>query len=176
MDTVLKEGTIFMDLSVLFQVFDNILKCPECGGEMSSHIDTKKKNGYCHDIVLQCKSMECEWKHCFHTLKKQGRSHEVNVRAVLAFREIGRGHSTMTTFSKVMNMPAPSARRIVTKIQDERLLPTVKQLANDSKVDSAFKVKENANEEGECGISIDGTWQKRGHASHNGVVTVISLD
>ena len=43
-------------------------------------------------------------------------------------------------------------------------------------VDSAFKVKENANEEEECGISIDGTWQKRGHASHNGVVTVISLD
>ena len=108
--------------------------------------------------------MECEWKHCFNTSKKQGRSHEVNVRAVLAFREIGRGHSAMTTFSKVMNMPAPPARRIVTKIQNERLLPTVKQLANDSMVDSAFKVKENANEE-ERGISIDGTWQKRGHVN-----------
>lgn len=43
MNTVLKEGTIFMDLPVLFQAFDNILKFPECGGEMSSHIDTKKK-------------------------------------------------------------------------------------------------------------------------------------
>ena len=86
--------------------------------------------------------MECEWKHCFNTSKKQGRSHEVNVRAVLAFREIGRAHSVMTTFSKVMNMPAPPACRIVTKIQNERLLPTVKQLANDSMVDSAFKVKE----------------------------------
>lgn len=31
-----------MDLSVLFQVFDNILKCPECG-KMSSDIDTKQK-------------------------------------------------------------------------------------------------------------------------------------
>ena len=175
MDTELKEGTIFMDLSVLSQVFDNILKCPDCGGEMSSHIDTKKKNGYCHYIVLQCKSIECEWKHCFDTSKKQGRSHEVNVRAVLAFREIGHGHNAMTTFSKVMNMPAPPAHRIVTRIQNEKLLPTVEQLANDSMVDSAFKVKENANEE-ECGISIDGTWQKRGHASHNGVVTVISLD
>ena len=39
-----------------------------------------------------------------------------------------------------------------------------------------FKVKENANEEGECGISIDSTWQKRSHASPNGVVSVISLD
>ena len=74
-----------------------------------------------------------------------------------------------------MNMPAPPARCIVTKIQNEKLLPTVMQLPNDSMVDSAFKVKENANE-GECGISIDGTWQKGGHASHNGVVTVISSD
>ena len=66
----------------------------------------------------------------------------------------------MTTLSKVMNIPAPPARWIVTKIQNEKLLPTVKQLANDSMLDSAFKVKENENEEGECGISIDGTWQK----------------
>ena len=76
--------------------------------------------------------MECEWKHSFHTSKKQARSHEVNVRGALAYREIARGHSAMTTFSKVMNMPALAARRIVTKIQNERLLPIVKRLANDS--------------------------------------------
>ena len=28
----------------------------------------------------------------------------------------------------------------------------------------------------DCTVSVDGTWQKRGHASHNGVVTVISTD
>ena len=38
-------------------------------------------------------------------------------------------------------------------------------------------VKEACNNEaGECGISLDGTWQTRGHVSHNGVVTPISLD
>ena len=42
------------------------------------------------------------------------------------------GHSAMTTFSEVINMPALAARRIVIKIQNERLLPTVKRLANDS--------------------------------------------
>ena len=44
------------------------------------------------------------------------------------------GYNAMTTFSKVMNMPAPSARRIVTinLIQNEGLLPTVKQLANNN--------------------------------------------
>jgi hypothetical protein len=34
----------------------------------------------------------------------------------------------------------------------------------------------SVNNSRECEISIDGTWQKRGHASHNGVVTAISLD
>ena len=82
----------------------------------------------------------------------------------------------MTMFCKVMNMPGPPARRrIFTKIQNKKLLPTVKQLANDSMVTSAINVRE-LSDAGECGISLDGTWQKRGHASHNGVVTAISLD
>ncbi len=37
---------------------------------------------------------------------------------------------------------------------------------------NAVHVKEVIdNDAGECGISIDGTWQKRGYSSHNGVVT-----
>ncbi len=35
-DTI-REGTVFMDLSILFVVFDEILKCPDCGDEMKSH-------------------------------------------------------------------------------------------------------------------------------------------
>ena len=173
--TNLKEGTIFMDLSVLFGVFEDVMKCPECTSEISSHVDMNKKNGYSHYIV--CKSTECDWKYCFNTSKKQGHSHEINVRAVLAFREIGRGHNAMTTFSKIMNMPAPPKRSNFTKIQNKKILPVVKQLATDSMVGNAMDVREqNANDAGECGVSINGTWQKRGHASHNGVVTVISLD
>jgi hypothetical protein len=49
----------------------------------------------------------------------------VNVRAVLAFREIGKGHNAMTTFNKVMNMPAPPTKRNFTKIQNEKVLPAV---------------------------------------------------
>ncbi len=134
----------------------------------------KKKHGYSHYIVLQCEA--CEWKYCFYTSKKQGQSHELNVRAVLAFREIGKGHNAMTTFSKVLNMPAPPRRDNCTKIQKEKLLPIVKQCANDSMLTNAMKVREICESDtGECGVSIDGTWQKRGYSSHNGVVTAISL-
>ena len=84
-----KEGTVFMDLSLLFGVFDEILKCPGCESSVQSHVVLRKRKGYAHYIVLQCKNKECEWKYSFNTSKKQGCSHEVNARAVLAFREIG---------------------------------------------------------------------------------------
>ena len=87
-DTI-REGNIFMDLSILFAVFDDFLKCPECGQNVTSHVDMKQKHGYSHYIILQCTT--CEWKYCFNTSKKQGQSYEINVRAVLAFREIGKG-------------------------------------------------------------------------------------
>lgn len=96
----------------------------------------------------------------------------------MAFREIGRGHSAMVTFTKVMNMPHHhQLGRNFMKIQNNKLLPVVKQLANDSMVTNATNVKEVCgNDMGECGISLDGSWQRQGHTSHNGVVTAISLD
>ena len=173
-DTI-REGTVFMGLSILFGVFNKILKCPDCGDEMKSHVDMRKKHGYAHYISLHC--VAYDWKYCFNTSKKQGQSYEINVRAVLAFREIGKGHSAMTTFSKVLNMPTPPRRANFTKIQNKKLLPVVKQCASDSMVNNAMHVKEIIeNDAGECGISIDGTWQKRGYSSHNGVVMAISLD
>ena len=68
--------------------------------------------------MLQCESIECDWKYSFNILKKQGRFYEVNLRTVLAFRETGKGHNAMTTFNKVMNMPHPQTRRVFTKIQN----------------------------------------------------------
>ena len=164
-----------MDLSILFNVF-NVLKCPHCSCDIDSHVHMKKKCGYSNYIVLQCENIECGWRYSFNSSKKQGRSYEMNVRSVLAFREIDKGHNAMTTFNKVMNMPAPLTRRNFTKIQNKKFLPVVKKLANDSMVNNAFKIRESRNDDRECGVSIDGTWQKRGYSSHNGVVTVISLD
>ena len=125
-DSTVKEGTIFMDLSILFSEF-NVLKCPDCGCDIDSHVDMKKKCGYSNYIVLQCKNMESGWKYSFNSSKKQGRSYEMNVRAVLAFREIGKGHNAMTTFNKVMIMPAPLTRRNFTKSRMKRFCQLLKK-------------------------------------------------
>ena len=126
-----------MDLSILFSVFDDILKCPECGNDMNLHADMKKKHCYSQYIVLQCK--ECDWKYYFNSSKKQRRkSFEINVRGLS--RNWYRGHNAKTNFSKIMNMPAPSRRNHFTKIQNKKLLPVVKQCANDSTLNNALDV------------------------------------
>lgn len=56
----IKEGTVFMDSGVLFNVFDEIVRCPECGNNTTNHVDMKKKNGFSHYVVLECNSVECE--------------------------------------------------------------------------------------------------------------------
>ena len=116
-------------------------------------------------------------EYCFSTSKKQRQSYEVNVQAVLAFREVGKGHCVMTTSSKVLNMPVAPRCSNFTKIPNKRLLPVVKQCANDGMVNHVMHVKGIIeNDAGECGISLGGTWQKRGYSSDNDVVTAISLD
>ena len=53
---ILKEGTIFMDLYILFNVF-NVLKCPNSSCDIDSHVDMKNKCGYSNYIVLQCENV-----------------------------------------------------------------------------------------------------------------------
>ena len=49
----------------------------------------------------------------------KSRRYDVNVRSVMAFREIGRGLSHVETFSRVMNMPQPYSPSSYDKIVKE---------------------------------------------------------
>ena len=44
-----------------------------------------------------------------------------------------------------------------------------KSVATESMVKAAEEAKD-------CTVYVDGTWQRRGHASHHGVVSTISID
>ena len=47
---------------------------------------------------------------------------------------------------------------------------------------AATEVRQHVNNTGsgiaimKCGVLVDGSWQRRGHSSHNGVVTAISVE
>ena len=84
-----------------------VSSCPECKKKVTLFDKLSSRMGFAHKLELCCEN--CDWKYetftsdtCtppIHTdrdvsgKRKQGRkSFEVNVRTVLSFREIGRGH------------------------------------------------------------------------------------
>ncbi|KAF8789486.1 hypothetical protein HNY73_007419 [Argiope bruennichi] len=105
---------------------------------------------------------------------KHGQFYEVNRRVVYAMRQIGCGHREASQFMTVMNMPPPPNPVPYNKHM-KALLCVVKPLAEETMRLAAYRVRLQ-NETSKCGVSVDGTWHKRGYSSLNGVVTDLSVD
>ena len=114
-----------------------------------------------------------------------GGSHEVNRRAVLASGKLG--HAGLSQFCGIINLPQPVAKEAYQNhlIQIEK---ATKSNAEEAMKDAAKRLRdkvsiEHSNDieiDGEelianVSVTVDGTWQKRGHSSKIGVVFVISV-
>ena len=69
------------------------------------------------------------------------KSHELNVRSVMAFREIGKGFESMKIFSRLMNMTGPINAKAYNAINDH-LLEAYLVAADNSMSQAATEVKE----------------------------------
>ncbi|GIY34099.1 uncharacterized protein CEXT_435321 [Caerostris extrusa] len=85
----------------------------------------------------------------------------------------GRGLSAAFKFCATMNLPALSKSGY--KKHEDKLLKVVRDVAEYSMCNAAKEVAETFNHD-ECGVSVDGTWQRRGHTSLNGCVALLSID
>ena len=101
---------------------------------------------------------------------------EANVRAIIAFREIGRGFQAIEKFSECMNMYCITETPFTTlnnshiyKAYNETASASMKRAADELQDDTVNgPIKKRA--------KLDGAWSKRGHSSLNGVVTLIVDD
>ena len=116
-----------INFKVLQSFIMSLLACGECGDRklVIEHL-AEDRQGFCLKFTINCNG--CHWKHCFYSSpefsyprkdQREKRPFEINVRAVMAFREIGKGHEAMKTFNSVMNMCPPiSTRTYNEKIHD----------------------------------------------------------
>ncbi len=87
----------------------------------------------------------------------------------------------MNNFSTFLNLPPPLSKRQYNKI-NEKLHSAYKDIADQGCLQAGeeTKLKLGGSLEGEdllnCEVSVDGSWQKRGHMSHNGVETLVSRE
>lgn len=76
-----------------------------------------------------------------------------------------------------MNLPRPVTQNNYDKIV-KRLIAASKNVAEQTMLDACDELKGNASQDNiiKTAVSGDGTWQKWGHLSLTGVMTVISMD
>ncbi|XP_077550765.1 uncharacterized protein LOC144164042 [Haemaphysalis longicornis] len=164
------QGNRVEDISILSGVFSS-LACSEYL-KTSLKLEERSKRGICSTCAVVC--TDCGFELVFDTSRRVAHANENNFRLVYAMHQLGKGRAGAETFSKVVNMPAPSRHSAYDNISS-RLSAAAREEASKSMIDAAAEVRSVAGRAA-CGVSGDGTWQKRGHSSLNGCVSVISVD
>ncbi|GFV18878.1 uncharacterized protein TNCV_4757631 [Trichonephila clavipes] len=99
--------------------------------------------------------------------------YEVNTRLAYAMRSVGKGEAAAKVFCGVMNLPPPPKRFYESL---HALNNATEKVAKVSMALAAAETLSFNNGNPNVPVAIDGTWQKRGHTSLNGVVTAVSVD
>ena len=161
-----------------------LCRCPECNGSVNITYEPSKKRGFALFLCIRCSV--CSWENTFCSSHerdsgKTGRkSYDFNMRSIIAFQEMGLGYGNIVMFCNIMNMPPPMSNSSYVNLQSELHVAYVNTARESMKnaADQIRKAQLKQNFDLETPVnttaSCDGTWQRRGYASLNGVVTAIS--
>ena len=163
-----------MDMDILSGIF-KMLICPECMSNECLMLEDvlSKKNGCANHLKLVCQ--ECYWHHTFYTSNQIKGTFEVNRRLVYGMRSIGSGYAGAKKFCAVMNIPTLPTKNNYSKLS-KSLRSAVYDVANESMKQAGEEIRTFDKGTNDCGVSVDGCWQKRGFVSLNGCVAALSID
>ena len=182
-----EDSYLFVQHSCLQSLVGQLL-CPSCKRPgVTAFVPDTAMQGFAAKYTLSCQNCKDSIDESF-LCGRAGNSSanvpfEINTRAMLAFRRIGCGFSQIKTWCGVMNMPYNISHDTysnhVEKIH-QASIATFEEITKDSlkAIQSAYKDPgELPDENGilDISVSFDGSWQRRGHASHNGVAAAIDL-
>ena len=165
-------GYRFMDVGILSDIIHSFA-CPECCQStlrLQEHIS--KQKGFSMFMSVVC---QCGYSKHFHSSKTANKSkrYDINTRIVYASRSCGVGYAGIEKFTGLMNMPKPMSKTTYNNISTD-IRNAAKTVAEQSMKDAAREVNDSVDIVN-TGVSVDGTWQRRGYSSLNGVVTAISV-
>lgn len=184
-------GFKLQDATLLSEGISKACICSSCrlpNSQLKLYQDNKKRDGLSEQLFLLCS--ECGTRTLLNTSRRLGGigggSLEVNRRSVLASHQWGL--AGLSKFCAGMDLPPP----VTKKAYNDHLINIEKQsISNAEKLmcDAAERLKHITEKEhpenihiledghvvANVSVSVDGTWQKRGHSSKMGVVFVISV-
>ena len=99
---------------------------------------------------------------------------EINVRAVYGFRSIGVSDTPLTKLCGFLNMPLPMTKNAYDGLSYS-IKVSSKQAREKIMSDVAVKLR-GTKETADIGVSVNGTWKRKGFSSTFSVATAISID
>ena len=147
-----------------------------------------EREGLAESLFLKCSSCETETplKTSQRLGVKGGGAHEVNRRSVLSSHQFGL--AGLSQFCAGMNLPPPVTKKAYNQHLIQIKKAAVKNAENLMQESARRLIHKVATERprdieeideqtvANVPVTVDGTWQKRGHSSKIGVVFVISID
>ncbi|GFX33368.1 uncharacterized protein TNCV_812301 [Trichonephila clavipes] len=152
-------GNRIIDMEVLLNLF-LLLCCPRCFEE-GILLSEDSTYGFCSNFVIRCKHWD--FYSGFSSSKKTLNCSEVNTRFVYGVRQIGKGFSAGFKLCGTLNLPRLS-KTAYTNHENKlmSLISEVSELSMQKAASELLVLHPTKNKIVECGISIDGTWQRRG--------------
>ena len=170
----------------------NLCKIVRCPLENCNHIGLHlrevtgteiQRDGLNHKFLLSCPGCgETIDSLSTSPLAGTSKAPDVNARMILAMRTVGVGHAGMQEVCRVLGLPGVAKRTY--QSHTKKIGDKAENVANENLRAAARKVHDEydrtcPDQRGKAvkdiAVTYDGTWQKRGHSSHNGVGVVIDL-
>ncbi|GBO41839.1 hypothetical protein AVEN_268230-1 [Araneus ventricosus] len=164
---------IIVDLNVMKTILNTVSKCKHCNSTDCFDVleEMNSRRGLATSLLFVCKS--CFYSSSSMTSYISQNGYDINTRLIYGMRCIGKGKCAASPLCAVMNLPPPPAKF-------ERLNSSLCRALSSTCSKSMLKAVEGAvsrnDNSRDITVALDGTWQKRGHTSINGVITATSLD
>ncbi|GFS28392.1 uncharacterized protein NPIL_650401, partial [Nephila pilipes] len=129
--------------------------------------DSGNRRGLCVNLVLQC--IYCGQATSAMPSDMTNR----NIRLAYGMRCLGKVNSASKTSCAIMNLPPPPAKF---ERYNDVLLRSLIRVRNDSMRNAVEETDKNNNSYRDITAAFDGSWQKSGHTSLNGVVSATCLE
>ncbi|GFY24185.1 uncharacterized protein TNCV_1012381 [Trichonephila clavipes] len=157
---------VIVDINLLACVFFEAVKCIKCE-KTGLRLHLSESN--CGEAVkfhLKCPS--CKYNYTFFNSKKcdSSQNYELNTRLVYAMRCIGKGAESARMFCGIMNLPPPPTKF---SKYNHILLQTTRETCEHSMAEAVREAVDENDGKRDLAVAVDGSWQKRGFSSKNGL-------
>ena len=141
----------------------------------------KKRKGMSELLIIKCRNCSNETRSFTSSRASSNTPFDINIRSTYASLPFGR--EGLAKFCGIMDLPAPvlntSYTKVLKTLQEKSYIAAETEMkeAADRTINNSFvmtpdlvDVEPDGTQVARVAVTLDGTWQKRGHSSEYGVV------